>query len=53
MIYKLSVDIVRDFLDDKKRKFDDLLRLKRWKGTENFCWAIRQTSVPIRKIYNA
>ena len=41
MVYKLGVNIVRDFLHDKKREFDDLFRLKRWKGTKNFCRAIR------------
>lgn len=49
MIYKLGVDVIWDFLDDKKRKLDDLLRLERWKGTENFRWAVRYESVPSRR----
>jgi hypothetical protein len=44
VIYKFSVDIVRDLLDDKKSELDDLLGLKRREGPKNFCGTIKYES---------
>lgn len=48
MIYKLGVNIIRDLLHDEEGEFDDLLRLERWEGTQDFCWAITYESAEIR-----